>query len=331
MNSVPRRVQPLLNILARKPVVAVFEVNLSCNSNCGYCSLPLNQGRYEMTRAEIRRVFSSLYDDGLRFVFVQGGEPTLRTDLLEIMGDLHDIGYIQTLVSNGTCITEKFVDRLKMLPVNVTISLDTLDRSRYRRIRGADQINRVLAAVNRLSSYPHPRFINCVVSEENKDEVMDIIHFALDHGFIPVVTPYHWNVGEYGKAVPGLQYKNESVIKVFREILTSKLIPPGYLTRHVRDSIRWLEGGQLEACDAGRYSIAIDASGNVSPCQALPSAGNLLEMPLREILKRLDRVAIRRCSNNSGCNLICNRLIGPNLRHPIKAATTPDFIRTFSR
>ncbi|MEJ2760124.1 MAG: radical SAM protein [Gammaproteobacteria bacterium] len=331
MNSVPRRVQPLLNILGRKPVVAVFEVNLSCNSSCSYCSLPLNQGRYEMTRAEIRRVFSSLYDDGLRFVFVQGGEPTLRVDLMEIMGDLHEIGYIQTLVSNGTYITGKFVNRLKTMPINVTLSLDTLDRSRYRRIRGADQINQVLAAVNRLSSYPHPRFINCVVSDENKDEVMDVLHFARDHGFTPVVTPYHWNVGEYGKADPGLQYKKESVIPVFREILNSKLIPPGYLTRHVRDSIKWLEGGQLEACDAGRYSIAIDASGNVSPCQALPSAGNLLEMPLREILKRMDREAIRRCSDNSGCNLICNRLIGPNLRHPLKAAKTPDFIRTFSR
>jgi len=36
------------------------------------------QNRYEMTREEIRRVFAGLYRDGLRFVFVQGGEPLLR-------------------------------------------------------------------------------------------------------------------------------------------------------------------------------------------------------------------------------------------------------------
>jgi len=70
--------RPLLNIIQGRPILAIFEVCLRCNSACGYCGLPLNEGRYEMTREEIRRVFAGLYRDGLRFVFVQGGEPLLR-------------------------------------------------------------------------------------------------------------------------------------------------------------------------------------------------------------------------------------------------------------
>jgi len=76
-----RALKPFRNLVAGRPVLATFQVNLRCNSACGYCDLPLNGGRYEMTREEIRGVFSRLYRDGVRFVLVQGGEPLLRRDL----------------------------------------------------------------------------------------------------------------------------------------------------------------------------------------------------------------------------------------------------------
>lgn len=68
----------LTNLVMRRPLPAVFQVNLRCNSSCGYCNLPLDAGHYEMSRKEIREVFAQLYHDGLRVVFVQGGEPLLR-------------------------------------------------------------------------------------------------------------------------------------------------------------------------------------------------------------------------------------------------------------
>ena len=49
--------KPFTNLTAGRPVLATFQVNLRCNSACGYCDLPLNVGRYEMTREEIRDIF----------------------------------------------------------------------------------------------------------------------------------------------------------------------------------------------------------------------------------------------------------------------------------
>jgi uncharacterized radical SAM superfamily Fe-S cluster-containing enzyme len=83
----------LTNLVLRRPLLAVFQVNLRCNSSCGYCNLPLNVGRYEMSRQEIRNVFAGLYRDGLRLVFVQGGEPLLRRDLPDILQDLVEVGF----------------------------------------------------------------------------------------------------------------------------------------------------------------------------------------------------------------------------------------------
>jgi len=162
-----RAIKPFRNLLAGRPVLATFQVNLRCNSACGYCDLPLNVGRYEMTREEIQGVFSGLYRDGVRFVLVQGGEPLLRRDLPEILEDLSAIGFHLTLITNGTKITPHLVDRLGRLPVAISVSLDTLDPGKYQHIRGADQLAQVLDGIALLKHFPHPKFLTCIVSEIN--------------------------------------------------------------------------------------------------------------------------------------------------------------------
>lgn len=314
---------PVINLMAGRPVLATFQVNLRCNSACGYCDLPLNVGRYELTREEIKRVFSGLYRDGVRFVLVQGGEPLLRRDLPEILEDLSAIGFHLTLITNGTKITASLVERLGRLPLAISVSLDTLDREQYRQIRGADQLLQVLEGIALLKEFPQPKFLTCIVSEVNRAEAPAVVRFAREQGFLPVVGAYHWNVGTYGRPDELLMYDRLSVAAVFSGLLDDKLIPPGYLRKFVEDNVSWLRGEKLEPCDAGRYSIAIDASGNVSPCLAFPSAGNLLESSLSEILARFDRQTIQDCSDRSSCNRLDGRVVGSLLRHPIAALRTP--------
>ena len=318
---------PLHNLCRGRPVLAVFEVCLRCNSNCGYCDLPLNVGRYEMTRSEIRGVFTRLYRDGLRFLFVQGGEPLLRADLPDILADLRGIGYRLSLITNGTRLTPELVTKLTDMNIDISISLDSLNRDHYRDIRGADQLRRVLAGIELLAAYPHPKYLTCIVSEVNRGDVLNVVRFARARGFIPVVGAYHWGVDRYGKISPELQYKNDAAIKVFDDVLTSNLVPRGYFRDYLRDNVRWLSGDHLERCDAGSYSIAITASGDVAPCLALPFAGNLRESSLDEILASMDREAISRCSEQSSCNMLCSRVVGSNLRHPVSALMTPWTVR----
>lgn len=314
--------RPISNLLRGRPILAIFEACLRCNSACGYCDLPLNVGRYEMTREEIQRVFSHLYEQGLRFVFVQGGEPLLRKDLPELLEDFARIGFSTTLVTNGTRFTPDLVEKLSRLRINISVSLDTLDRERYRRIRGADQLRMVTTGIERLRNFPHPKYITCIVSAQNRSDILDVVRFALDRGFMPVLGAYHWDVGRYGKDDPVLKYSSEAIVPVFEEVLASGLVPRGYFRDYLRDNIRWLNGQPLQRCDAGRYSIAIDASGNVAPCLALKHGGNLRESPLEEILANIDREAIEDCSARSSCNMLCSRVVGSALRSPVSAAMT---------
>ncbi|HEX5645881.1 MAG TPA: radical SAM protein, partial [Nitrospira sp.] len=151
-----------------------------------------------MTREEIRTVFRGLYRDGLRLVFVQGGEPLLRRDLPEILEDLVQIGFRATVITNGTRLTADLVRRFEALSVALSVSLDTLDRARYEQIRGADQLPHVLAGLALLDRYRAPKFLICIVSELNRDEVEHVVRFARERGFLPVVGAYHWDIGLYG-------------------------------------------------------------------------------------------------------------------------------------
>lgn len=120
----------------------------------------------------------------------------------------------------------------------------------------------VLSGLDFLDRYAFPKFLTCIVSEVNRDDVPEVVRFARSRGFMPVVGVYHWKVGLYGKEDPALVYDRSAA---------------GYFRRFAGDNVSWLRGQQLEPCDAGRYSIAIDASGNVAPCLAFPAVGNLRE------------------------------------------------------
>jgi MoaA/NifB/PqqE/SkfB family radical SAM enzyme len=161
------------------------------------------------------------------------------------------------------------------------------------------------------------------VSEINRDEVEDVVAFARQRGFLPVVGAYHWDVGLYGKQDPTLMYERQKARLVFERLLDQDVLPPGYFRQYAKDNVTWLRGEALKSCDAGSYSIAIDASGNVAPCLSLPNAGNLIQSSLSEILSRFDRQRIRECSNQSSCNRLDGRVIGSLLRHPIAAWQMP--------
>ena len=313
-------------------MLAIFEACLRCNSNCGYCDLPLNKGRYELSRQEIRHVFTKLYqDDGIRYLFVQGGEPLLRRDLLEILEDLAEMGFTLGLVTNGTLLKASVVQRLAQLPLTISVSLDSLNRERYKAIRGADQLSQVLEGITHLAEFPHAKYLTCIVSEKNREDVLDVVRFARAQGFIPVVGAYHWGIERYGKVDLTLQYERSAAVNVFKQLLDSELVPRGYFHKYLKDNIQWIQGESLKPCDAGRYSVSIDASGNVAPCYALQPAGNLLDSSLEDILARMDRSAIKQCSDNSSCNLLCSRIVGSTLRDPISALITPHSVKPSSK
>ncbi len=70
-------------------------------------------------------------------------------------------------------------------------------------------------------------------------------------------------------------------------------------------------------------TLAQPIMNNVALFLALKHAGNLLHSSLDKILARFDKAAIGRCSDHSSCNMLCSRVVGSALQHPVSALVTP--------
>ena len=57
----------------------------------------------------------------------------------------------------------------------------------------------------------------------------------------------------------------------------------------------------------------------------------LINVETTDILHTFDREAIQRCSERSSCNMLCSRVIGSIVRHPVSASLTPRKVRPVPR
>src|SRR6202035_5869551 len=117
-----------------------------CNFRCPYC-MPKEQfhDNYRFLKSQERlsfdeivrlsRLFASL---GVRKLRLTGGEPLLRANLADLVGDLTAIPGIDdiALTTNGVLLGQHAVDLHANGLRRVTVSLDTLDKDIFARMSG---------------------------------------------------------------------------------------------------------------------------------------------------------------------------------------------------
>jgi len=123
----------------------------------------------------LARLFASL---GVRKLRLTGGEPLLRTNLADLIGDLTDIPGIDdiALTTNGVLLGQHAVDLHANGLRRVTVSLDTLDPDVFARMSGGfGALNQVLSGIEAaIAAGLAPIKINAVIERGLND------HTALD-------------------------------------------------------------------------------------------------------------------------------------------------------
>lgn len=158
-----------------------------CNLRCAYC-IPLGEDR-RLDHAEILRYEEILrlvrigVGLGIEKVRITGGEPLVRRGLPALLAAIHRLPGIRdlSLTTNGLLL-EEHLDALVAAGLRrINVSLDTLQRERYRHLTGVDALNRVLAAVDAaLAAGLQPVKINVVALRGvNEDELIDLARLSL--------------------------------------------------------------------------------------------------------------------------------------------------------
>ena len=100
-------------IAAHPLEIIQWESTRRCDMRCAHCGSPserVGQSR-ELSTNMIKWLFRDIYEtidmSGFRFLTVTGGEPFLRSDLLEVLGFVHSsFGWVSTVQTNGRYLSK---------------------------------------------------------------------------------------------------------------------------------------------------------------------------------------------------------------------------------
>lgn len=198
-----------------------FYVTDRCNERCVYCPIHGENSRIKARKAlspsQISAITKVAVDLGYDYVKLSGeyGEALTRGDIIEIAALINKIGVSElSIATNGVGLLDKLPSLLSSGVNKFCISLDTLDKERYREITGLDKLDEVKAAITEAGRFLGRRVkVNMVVMKsKNYDEVDALVSWAKHVGvtiqlieLYPVNGREQWYVSEH---VPLRSYAN---------------------------------------------------------------------------------------------------------------------------
>lgn len=169
----------------RAPLEAAIEVTRRCPLECLHCYNNLPMGdlparNREMSKEEHMRLLDDLAELGTFWLLYSGGEIFARKDFLEIYTYAKKKGFLITLFTNGTLISEKIADYLvEWPPFSIEITLYGRTKETYEALTGiTGSYERCLRGIENLRSRNLPLKLKTVATTINKHEVFAMKRFA---------------------------------------------------------------------------------------------------------------------------------------------------------
>jgi len=188
----PRSLPVLADRFARR--IEYLRVSLTdrCNYRCTYCmpeeGVQLVPRADVLTFEELERLMGVFARLGVRRVRLTGGEPTVRKDMVDLVARLARVPGIDELAmtSNGHLLTD-LAARLRAAGLaEVNVSIDTLDRDRFRALTRRGDLDRVVAGIDAALAAGLEVKLNAVALRGvNEDELADLCRFGWERGATP--------------------------------------------------------------------------------------------------------------------------------------------------
>mgnify|MGYP006258405339 FL=1 len=134
-----------------------------------------------LTFEEIERLASLLVTRfGVESIRLTGGEPTVRANLADLINRLSQLPIDLSMTTNGVTLP-LMAEKLRAAGLNrINISLDSLDRDRFKDLTRRDNLEQVLEGIEAAKAAGFdPVKINMVVMKGiNDDEILDFVEFG---------------------------------------------------------------------------------------------------------------------------------------------------------
>lgn len=258
-------------------------VTYQCQASCHKCYAVnlFNKDRAYINVDQIEDIIKQAIRLGIIHVNITGGEPTLRSDLFDIIKACRPKEIMVSLVTNALTLTKDKVRRLKEAGLNtIQISLDSADRDTHDKLRGVKGCyDKVMSAASWAREFGINLCFSTVFSTEplsDKNAMNKLLELAgREKAFLLICD---------SAAVGGWEEKEEKMMTLHeRNTLLEKLMLHPVARHHNMYNFRARVG-----CPAGTEKIYINAYGDVTPCDLIHDTfGNVLEERLEKIWNRM--------------------------------------------
>lgn len=268
------------------PINACIEITKQCPLRCRHCYNESGTIRTkEMTLSEVKSVLEILSNLGVQKLMITGGEPTYRTDFIEIVEYACSRFIAVSIASNGYLITEDLAHSLSKFrnKVVVQISIDGIEEH-HNKIRCVhDSYKKAMAAIKFLRNYGIAVTVATTLNAENfsdMEEVADAVHKV---GALQLSFAITTNQGRARNNQ--LAYGIDLELLVNRAIaLKNEYLSKGLFVLIEDDTLMKINATHSDYCGAGASQIAIRENGDVAPCLCFfYTYGNLLRDDINSI------------------------------------------------
>ncbi len=182
-----------------------------CSLRCTYCmpaeGLPWLPSDEQLTTPELMRLVAIAVDHGIETVRLTGGEPLLRPDVVDVVARIAALPTAPevSLTTNGLRLPGLAAPLADAGLRRVNVSLDTLDRERFRSLTRRDRLVDTLAGIAAAKAAGlNPVKINTVLMRGvNDDEAPTLLLWALEQGVslrfieqMPLDPQHSWDRNE---------------------------------------------------------------------------------------------------------------------------------------
>ena len=258
----------------RTPLEVSIEVTRRCPLECQHCYNNLDMADMEARHRELSKeeyfaLLDDLSDMGVLWLLFTGGEIFARKDFLEIYTHAKRKGFLITLFTNGTVITEKIADYLaEWPPFAIEITLYGRTKQTYEELTAVPgSYDRCLRGIRLLRDRGLPLKLKTVGTTINKHEVLSMKAFVeeelhLDFKTDSLISPRI----DCSQSPLAVRLSPADVVALDMHL-------PKVAAEHSQNIVREMQaaapqgnGDTVYSCGGGVKAFAIDPYGHMSIC-----------------------------------------------------------------
>lgn len=301
-----------------------FQLNIHvtdvCNLRCKYCYIDFEHAVKDLPFDVFKKIVVEARACGTERISLEGGEPTVRRDIGDIVNLIRDLGMDCNINTNGYYLPRK-IDELARASV-ISVSLDG-PKEVHDRFRGEGSYDKAVAAVELARSRGIRVFVLSVLTRANRGSVDFMLDLAdrLDFHWVPTslffmagVTLDKDQAEKY--KIPDEDYHALIADLVRRKAEGRRIAWSNRTLRYVRDwPSTYFQSNYFKVpqealakafeplpCQAARHFVVMQTNGDLYSCDPLLGYGkpaNAVELGFREAFER---------TTTNGC-VACNSFV----------------------